>query len=146
MGVLLHYFLLVSFMWMFIEGVQLYRMTMNVFNVLTTKWTLAYIALAYTIPILIVGITVICASQFARNSQNETACNGVINVYAGDETYNVCLNILLFNILSIVNVIQHIRCWLHGEQWLWSFSGPVAAFLLVCIYLNSMISKRAHLT
>jgi len=100
MGILLHYFLLVSFMWMFIEGVQLYRMTMNVFSVLTTKWTLAYMALAFTVPILIVGITVICASQFARNPhKNETSFDGVKNVYAGDKTYNTFFNIYLSSIL-----------------------------------------------
>lgn len=132
MGILLHYFLLVSFMWMFIEGVQLYRMTLNVFSVLTTKWTLAYIALAFTVPILIVGVTVICASQFARNSWNDTASRGIINVYAGDETYYLCLNIQLSLESLLLFMYNTNRCWLTDEQWIWSFSGPVAAFLLVC--------------
>lgn len=75
MGIFLQYILLASFVWMFIEGMQLGRMAINVFNVMTTKWTRVYMILAYSIPFLIVGITIISASSTI----------GVLEVYSGDE-------------------------------------------------------------
>lgn len=75
MGVSLHFTLLVSFMWMGVEGLRLCRMVIYVFNL--RDWTLYYILAAYTIPIIIVGATVLVA-YFT---------NGIIAAYVGDETY-----------------------------------------------------------
>jgi len=76
MGILLHYVLLVSFMWIFIEGIHLYLLTKNAIKVYTTNWMRYYALLAYGGPLAIVGITI----QFAVFTE------GIIEVYSGDET------------------------------------------------------------
>ena len=73
---LLHYVLLVSFMWIFIEGIHLYRLTKNAFEVFTTDWMRYYILLAYGGPLVIVVVTILCA----------VFTDGIIEVYSGDET------------------------------------------------------------
>lgn len=80
MGVLLHFFLLASFMWFFIDGLQMYRLATNVFKVLNSSiWTTYYyFALAYLVPLLVVLITEICASFSSI---------GLIGVYSGGEKY-----------------------------------------------------------
>lgn len=86
MGILLHYVLLVSFMWMFIEGFQLYRMSVNVFDVWTEKWKIYNIILAYTIPFLIVCITVISANAYYEPiSEEDVVKSGILQVYSGDD-------------------------------------------------------------
>lgn len=74
MSVSLHFSLLVSFMWMGIEGVRLCRMVIYVFNL--CDWTLYYILAAYIVPFIIVGSTVLVA-YFTT---------GIIPAYVGDET------------------------------------------------------------
>ena len=74
MGVSLHFCLLVSFMWMGIEGLRLCRMVIYVFNL--SDWTLYYALAAYTIPFVIVGSTVLVANS----------ADGIISAYVGDET------------------------------------------------------------
>jgi len=86
MGILLHYILLASFMWMFIEGFQLYRLALNVFDVWNRKWTLFYIIVAYTIPFIIVGITVLVANSLEPIVEGNSTMSGIIQVYSGDET------------------------------------------------------------
>lgn len=73
MGILLHFTLLVSFMWMGVEGVRLCRMVLYVFNL--RDWTRYYLLAAYLIPTIIVGATVLAA-------YNTT---GILQAYAGDE-------------------------------------------------------------
>lgn len=73
----LHYFLLVAFMWMFIEGFQLYRIVTNIFDSRTSK-TIFVVPLAYIIPLAIVIFTV-AAAMFMEGD--------FIGAYAGDETY-----------------------------------------------------------
>lgn len=82
MGILLHFCLLVSFMWMGIEGLRLCRMVLYVFNL--RDWTLYYVLAAYIIPIIIVGVTVLTA-------QSTTT---IISAYTGDETYDFLLQSL----------------------------------------------------
>jgi hypothetical protein len=74
MSVSLHFSLLVSFMWMGIEGVRLCRMVIYVFNL--CDWTLYYILVAYIVPFVIVGSTILVA-YFTT---------GIIPAYVGDET------------------------------------------------------------
>ena len=76
MGILLHYVLLVSFMWIFIEGIHLYRLTKDAIEVYTTNWMRYYALFAYGGPLAIVGITVLCA----------VFTDGIIEAYSGDET------------------------------------------------------------
>ncbi|XP_061087666.1 adhesion G protein-coupled receptor E2-like isoform X1 [Conger conger] len=52
---LLHYFFLAAFCWMFLEGVQLYRMVVLVFN--TTLRPLIMVAVGYGVPAVIVTIS-----------------------------------------------------------------------------------------
>ena len=78
MGILLHYVLLVSFMWIFIEGIHLYRLTKNAIKVDTTNWMRYYALLAYGGPLVILAITLQCAAY----------TDGIVEVYSGDETYN----------------------------------------------------------
>lgn len=74
MGILLHFSLLSSFMWMGIEGLRLCRMVIYVFNL--SDWTMYYVMAAYTVPLLIVGITVLTANF----------TDGILVAYVGDET------------------------------------------------------------
>lgn len=74
MGILLHFSLLSSFMWMGIEGLRLCRMVIYVFNL--SDWTMYYVMAAYTVPLLIVGITVLTANF----------TDGILFAYVGDET------------------------------------------------------------
>ena len=78
MGMVLHYFLLVAFMWMLIEGYQLYRIVTQVFDVLTTKLTIFYFLVAYILPAVIVIATVLTATSIEDD---------FLKAYAGDETY-----------------------------------------------------------
>lgn len=78
MGMVLHYFLLVAFMWMLIEGYQLYRIVTHVFDVLTTKLTIFYALVAYILPAVIVIATVLTATSIEDD---------FLKAYAGDETY-----------------------------------------------------------
>lgn len=78
MGILLHYILLASFMWMFVEGLQLYRISVNVMDVWTTKWNLYFVLLAYTTPLIIVGSTILATSLYGPD--------GIVQAYSGDET------------------------------------------------------------
>ena len=73
-------------MWMFIEGFQLYRLAINVFDVWNRKWTLFYIIIAYNIPFVIVGITVLVANSLEPIVEDDTTKSGIVQVYSGDET------------------------------------------------------------
>lgn len=73
MGILLHFTLLVSFMWMGIEGLRLCRMVLYVFNL--KDWTVYYVLTAYIVPFLIVSITVLTAHSKAD----------IMSAYVGDE-------------------------------------------------------------
>ena len=89
MGIMLHYMFLTSFMWMLLEGFQLYRMSVNVFGVLTRKWTIYYAIVAYTVPFFIVGVTVLTANSFEPRPPNETSnitITGIMQAYSGEET------------------------------------------------------------
>ena len=63
-------------MWIFVEGIHIYRLTENAIKVDSTNWILYYAFVAYGVPIVIVGITVLCA----------VFSDGIIEVYSGDET------------------------------------------------------------
>ena len=55
-AVLLHYFFLVSFMWMLMEGVVLYIILVKVF-VTRTKWyMLVFMLVSYGVPLLYMGL------------------------------------------------------------------------------------------
>ena len=89
MGIMLHYMFLASFMWMLLEGFQLYRMSVNVFGVWTRKWTIYYALVAYTVPLFIVGVTILTANSFDTRPYNETSdfnMTGIMQAYSGDET------------------------------------------------------------
>lgn len=96
MGILLHYTLLVSFMWMGIEGLRLCLMVVNVFD--RRDFTLLYMMIAYTCPLLIVGVTIVTAQL--------TLPRGVIDVYAGDETYYTHIKIRFPSMLVRVCIIK----------------------------------------
>lgn len=81
MGILLHFTLLASFMWMGVEGLRLCRMVIYVFNV--SNWTLYYLLIAYGVPFVVVGTTVLTA-HFTT---------GITAAYVGDETYSTILTV-----------------------------------------------------
>ena len=54
-AVLLHYFFLVSFMWMLMEGVVLYVVLVRVFVKHTRRYMLAFAVSSYGIPLLYLG-------------------------------------------------------------------------------------------
>jgi len=92
MGILLHYMLLASFMWMLLEGFLLYRITLDVFDVWAKTWTIFYLIVAYTVPLFIVGITVLMSIYEpdeiveVYNSTEYYTRTGIMQVYSGDET------------------------------------------------------------
>ena len=55
-AVLLHYFFLVSFMWMLMEGVVLYVVLVRVFVKRTKMYMLAFTLASYGIPLLYMGV------------------------------------------------------------------------------------------
>ena len=55
-AVLLHYFLLVSFMWMLMEGVFLYFALVKVFITNTKQYVLVFITVSYGLPLLYMGV------------------------------------------------------------------------------------------
>ena len=55
-GVLLHYFFLVSFMWMLMEGVVLYIILIKVFITNTKRYVFAFTIASYGIPLLYLGL------------------------------------------------------------------------------------------
>ena len=55
-AVLLHYFFLVSFMWMLMEGVVLYIILIKVFVTNTKKYVFAFTIASYGIPLLYLGL------------------------------------------------------------------------------------------
>ena len=57
-AVLLHYFFLVSFMWMLMEGVVLYVILVRVFVTNTRRYILAYTIASYGVPLLYMGLTI----------------------------------------------------------------------------------------
>lgn len=75
---IVHYFLLVAFMFMLIEGFQLYEIVKHVFEAWTTKLTIIYVVVAYAVPLLILIITVVTASFVEED---------VLKVYKKYETY-----------------------------------------------------------
>ena len=56
LAVLLHYFFLVSFMWMLMEGVVLYVVLVRVFVKRTKYYILAFTLASYGIPLLYMGL------------------------------------------------------------------------------------------
>ena len=57
-AVLLHYFFLVSFMWMLMEGVVLYIILIKVFVTKTKRYMFAFTVASYGIPLLYLGLTI----------------------------------------------------------------------------------------
>ena len=55
-AVLLHYFFLVSFMWMLMEGVVLYFILVKVFISNTKYYVLAFTITSYGLPLLYIGL------------------------------------------------------------------------------------------
>ena len=55
-AVLLHYFFLVSFMWMLMEGVVLYVILIKVFVTNTKKYVIAFTVTSYGLPLLYLGL------------------------------------------------------------------------------------------
>ena len=55
-AVLLHYFFLVSFMWMLMEGVVLYVILIKVFVTNTKRYVIAFTVTSYGLPLLYLGL------------------------------------------------------------------------------------------
>ena len=55
-AVLLHYFFLVSFMWMLMEGVVLYVILIKVFVTNTKRYLIAFTVTSYGLPLLYLGL------------------------------------------------------------------------------------------
>ena len=55
-AVLLHYFFLVSFMWMLMEGVVMYFILVKVFITNTKYYILAFTIISYGLPLLYIGL------------------------------------------------------------------------------------------
>ena len=55
-AVLLHYYFLVSFMWMLMEGVFLHYALVNVFNTNTKPYIIVFTTVSYGLPLLYMGL------------------------------------------------------------------------------------------
>ena len=67
-AVLLHYFFLVSFMWMLMEGVVLYIILVRVFISNTKRYMIAFTLTSYGLPLLYMGLTL--PLGFALQTEN----------------------------------------------------------------------------
>ena len=79
MGILLHFTLLVSLMWIAVEGIRMFRLTViDIFNKKSGKWWefYFYLIFAYGIPAIVLGATILIAAL----------TTGITNAYSGDET------------------------------------------------------------
>ena len=68
-AVLLHYFFLVSFMWMLMEGVVLYIILVRVFISNTKRHMIAFTITSYGLPLLYMGLTL--PLGFALSSKHQ---------------------------------------------------------------------------
>ncbi len=72
-AILLHYFFLVSFMWMLMEGVVLYLALVRVFVSRTKSYILLFCALSYGLPILYLGVLTLPLGIIYSGYGNERA-------------------------------------------------------------------------
>ncbi|XP_049823101.1 latrophilin Cirl isoform X3 [Aethina tumida] len=104
---LLQYFFLCAFIWMFIEGFQLYVMLIEVFEAEKSRIK-KYCCCAYGIPILIVGIS---ALVYPQGYGTERHCwlqtdNYFIYSFVGIVMFILALNVI-FLIMAIVMMCRH---------------------------------------
>ncbi|KAM7427049.1 G-protein coupled receptor [Porites harrisoni] len=105
--VTLHFLETALFTWMFVEGINLYNKLVKVFSM--RKQYLAFAAIGWGIPAVIVGITAaIKPSTYDMEAPLKEVICGPFNFTGRPERE---------------------RCWLNGSTWI--YKGPVLFFLLV---------------
>ncbi|XP_052587764.1 adhesion G protein-coupled receptor L2 isoform X25 [Peromyscus californicus insignis] len=104
---LLHFFFLAAFSWMFLEGVQLYLMLVEVFESEYSRKKYYYVA-GYLFPATVVGVS---AAIDYKSYGTETACwlhvdNYFIWSFIGPVTFIILLNII-FLVITLCKMVKH---------------------------------------
>ncbi|CAG0914465.1 unnamed protein product [Notodromas monacha] len=96
-AVLLHYFVLSSLLWMFVEALHMHQLLITVFTSSETHILLKRMLLAWGIPFLIVGITACAGSSFYISDRQDFCSISARNPYVYYVTYVVpaCLIVLM---------------------------------------------------
>ena len=113
---LTHYIYLAAFAWMALEGIQLYRLVIVIFETGSSYVKTEYVG-AYGIPAIIVGVTALVAYL-----KGDNACGG--------DCLYVYLYILVLNLVYSTFYVYSCSCWL-VDDYSWSFFGPALLILLV---------------
>ncbi|XP_076431316.1 adhesion G protein-coupled receptor L2 isoform X19 [Peromyscus maniculatus bairdii] len=104
---LLHFFFLAAFSWMFLEGVQLYLMLVEVFESEYSRKKYYYVA-GYLFPATVVGVS---AAIDYKSYGTEKACwlhvdNYFIWSFIGPVTFIILLNII-FLVITLCKMVKH---------------------------------------
>ncbi|XP_051788092.1 adhesion G-protein coupled receptor G2 [Erpetoichthys calabaricus] len=104
-AVLMHYALLSSFSWMFVEAIHLYLLMVRVFNTYIKKYIAKLSAFAWGIPAVIVGIVASVRQDYYGPTSikigNSSDTNNIC--WISNKTYFYALNISYFTIVFIFN-------------------------------------------
>ena len=103
-GALLHYWLLVTFCWMLVEGFHIYHTFVTVFETRDTNRVNKYCGLAYGIPVIIV---VVSAAGWPDDYSSDGVCwlssgsgtNNLIWAFVGPVGFIVAVNCVVFAIV-----------------------------------------------
>ncbi|XP_036045301.1 adhesion G protein-coupled receptor L2 isoform X30 [Onychomys torridus] len=131
---LLHFFFLAAFSWMFLEGVQLYLMLVEVFESEYSRKKYYYVA-GYLFPATVVGVS---AAIDYKSYGTETACwlhvdNYFIWSFIGPVTFIILLNII-FLVITLCKMVKHSNTLKPDSSRLENIkSWVLGAFALLCL-------------
>jgi hypothetical protein len=154
---ILHYLFLAAFAWMCLEGIQLYVMLVEVFEVEKSRvgW---YYAAGYGVPAIIVAIA---AAVYPEGYGTASHCwlkldRGFIWAFVGPACAIICVNIVMLSIAIYVmcrhassaasswkmkekGKLENIQSWIKGSIVLIVLLGPTWAFGLFYVNSQSLI-------
>ncbi|XP_076431319.1 adhesion G protein-coupled receptor L2 isoform X22 [Peromyscus maniculatus bairdii] len=131
---LLHFFFLAAFSWMFLEGVQLYLMLVEVFESEYSRKKYYYVA-GYLFPATVVGVS---AAIDYKSYGTEKACwlhvdNYFIWSFIGPVTFIILLNII-FLVITLCKMVKHSNTLKPDSSRLENIkSWVLGAFALLCL-------------
>ncbi|MBN3293262.1 AGRG6 protein, partial [Polypterus senegalus] len=104
-AILMHYALLSSFSWMFVEAIHLYLLMVRVFNTYIKKYITKLSAFAWGIPAIIVGIVASVRQDYYGPTPIKIGNSSYTNniCWISNKTYFYALNISYFTIVFIFN-------------------------------------------
>ncbi|TRY58347.1 hypothetical protein DNTS_030970 [Danionella cerebrum] len=139
---LLHFFFLAAFTWMFLEGVQLYIMLVEVFESEYSRTKYFYLT-GYGVPAVIVAVS---AAVDYRSYGTERVIRYLFFIEGACLTVSVAWNTHSYSSASTPAGLQ--RCWLRLDTYfIWSFIGPATLIIMLnVIFLGIALYKMFHHT